>query len=54
MKMLLALDSDRILGLTGMPSLQSRRAVCVDYSAGNGGSLVAYASTPSPNYPVNA
>ena len=28
--------------LTGTPSLQSRRAVCVDYSAGNGGPLVAY------------
>jgi hypothetical protein len=28
--------------LTGAPSLQSNRAVCVDYSAGNGGALVAY------------
>jgi hypothetical protein len=28
--------------LTGTPSLQSRRAVCVDYSAGKGGPLVAY------------
>jgi Calcineurin-like phosphoesterase len=27
--------------LTGTPSLQSRQAVCVDYSAGNGGPLVA-------------
>jgi len=28
--------------LTGVPELQSQRAVCVDYSAGNGGPLVAY------------
>lgn len=28
--------------LTGEPSLQSDRAVCVDYSAGKGGALVAY------------
>ena len=28
--------------LTGAPSLQSDRAVCVDYSAGKGGALVAY------------
>jgi len=28
--------------LTGTPSLQSDRAVCVDYSAGKGGPLVAY------------
>jgi hypothetical protein len=28
--------------LTGEPVLQSNRAVCVDYSAGNGGALVAY------------
>ena len=28
--------------LTGTPSLQSSRSVCVDYSAGNGGPLVAY------------
>ena len=28
--------------LTGTPSLQSEHAVCVDYSAGNGGPLVAY------------
>jgi hypothetical protein len=28
--------------LTGTPVLQSERAVCVDYSAGNGGPLVAY------------
>jgi hypothetical protein len=28
--------------LTGTPSLQSRRAVCVDHSAGKGGPLVAY------------
>jgi hypothetical protein len=28
--------------LTGIPSLQSNRAVCVDYSAGTGGPLVAY------------
>jgi hypothetical protein len=28
--------------LTGLPSLQSDRAVCVDYSAGKGGPLVAY------------
>jgi len=28
--------------LTGAPVLQSNRAVCVDYSAGNGGPLVAY------------
>jgi len=28
--------------LTGVPELQSNRAVCVDYSAGNGGALVAY------------
>jgi diadenosine tetraphosphatase ApaH/serine/threonine PP2A family protein phosphatase len=28
--------------LTGVPELQSNRAVCVDYSAGNGGPLVAY------------
>lgn len=28
--------------LTGTPSLQSARAVCVDYSAGRGGPLVAY------------
>ncbi len=28
--------------LTGAPTLQSNRAVCVDYSAGNGGALVAY------------
>src|SRR5205807_2083541 len=28
--------------LTGAPALQSNRSVCVDYSAGNGGALVAY------------
>jgi Calcineurin-like phosphoesterase len=28
--------------LTGVPELQSNKAVCVDYSAGNGGALVAY------------
>lgn len=28
--------------LTGAPALQSRRAACVDYSAGKGGALVAY------------
>lgn len=28
--------------MTGKPRLQSDRAVCVDYSAGNGGPLVAY------------
>ena len=28
--------------LTGTPSLQSELATCVDYSAGNGGPLVAY------------
>ena len=34
--------------LTGTPSLQSRRAVCVDYSAGNGGPLVAYRFDAEP------
>lgn len=28
--------------LTGTPSLESTRYACVDYSAGNGGPLVAY------------
>ncbi len=28
--------------LTSAPSLQSGRSACVDYSAGNGGALVAY------------
>ncbi|HEY2017558.1 MAG TPA: metallophosphoesterase [Bryobacteraceae bacterium] len=28
--------------LTGTPSIQSNKAVCIDYSAGNGGPLVAY------------
>jgi len=28
--------------LTGAPMLESKRAVCIDYSAGNGGPLVAY------------
>lgn len=28
--------------MTGSPALQSPSAVCVDYSAGNGGPLVAY------------
>ena len=34
--------------LTSTPSLQSRRAVCVDYSAGNGGPLVAYRFDAEP------
>ena len=34
--------------LTGTPSLQSRKAVCVDYSAGNGGPLVAYRFDAEP------
>jgi hypothetical protein len=34
--------------LTGTPSLQSRRAVCVDYSAGSGGPLVAYRFDAEP------
>ena len=34
--------------LTGTPSLQSRQAVCVDYSAGNGGPLVAYRFDAEP------
>lgn len=34
--------------LTGAPSLQSSRAVCVDYSAGNGGPLVAYCFDEEP------
>ena len=39
--------------LTGTPSLQSRQAVCVDYSAGSGGPLVAYRFDSSPNCPLN-
>jgi hypothetical protein len=35
--------------LTGTPSLQSSRAVCVDYSAGNGGPLVAYRFDAEPD-----
>jgi hypothetical protein len=34
--------------LTGTPSLQSKQAVCVDYSAGNGGPLVAYRFDAEP------
>jgi hypothetical protein len=34
--------------LTGTPSLQSSRAVCVDYSAGNDGPLVAYRFDAEP------
>jgi hypothetical protein len=34
--------------LTGTPALQSIRAVCVDYSAGNGGPLVAYRFDSEP------
>jgi hypothetical protein len=34
--------------LNGTPSLQSSRAVCVDYSAGNGGPLVAYRFDAEP------
>jgi hypothetical protein len=34
--------------LTGTPSLQSRQTVCVDYSAGNGGPLVAYRFDAEP------
>jgi hypothetical protein len=34
--------------LTGTPSLQTKRAVCVDYSAGNGGPLVAYRFDSEP------
>ena len=34
--------------LTGTPSLQSSRSVCVDYSAGNGGPLVAYRFDSEP------
>jgi hypothetical protein len=35
--------------LTGTPSLQSRRSACVDYSAGNGGPLVAYRFDGEPD-----
>ena len=35
--------------LTGVPTLQSNRAVCVDYSAGNGGALVAYRFDGEPD-----
>ncbi len=35
--------------LTGAPVLQSDRAVCVDYSAGNGGALVAYRFDGEPD-----
>jgi hypothetical protein len=35
--------------LTGEPSLQSDRAVCVDYSAGKGGALVAYRFDGEPD-----
>ena len=35
--------------LTGVPSLESIRAVCVDYSAGNGGPLVAYRFQGEPH-----
>jgi hypothetical protein len=34
--------------LTGSPSLQSRRAACLDYSAGKGGPLVAYRFDSEP------
>jgi hypothetical protein len=34
--------------LTGTPSLQSRRAACLDYSAGKGGPLVAYRFDSEP------
>ena len=34
--------------LTGAPTLQSGRAACVDYSAGNGGPLVAYRFDAQP------
>lgn len=34
--------------LTGTPSLQSARAVCLDYSAGKGGPLVAYRFDSEP------
>jgi hypothetical protein len=34
--------------LTGAPVLQSRRHACVDYSAGNGGPLVAYRINGEP------
>jgi hypothetical protein len=35
--------------LTGLPELQSHRTACVDYSAGNGGPLVAYRYDGEPN-----
>jgi hypothetical protein len=35
--------------LTGTPSLQSNRSACVDYSAGNGGPLVAYRFDSEPD-----
>jgi diadenosine tetraphosphatase ApaH/serine/threonine PP2A family protein phosphatase len=35
--------------LTGVPSLQSSRAACVDYSAGIGGALVAYRFDGEPD-----
>ena len=35
--------------LTGIPSLQTSRAACVDYSAGNGGPLVAYRFDSEPD-----
>ena len=35
--------------LTGTPSLQSNRCVCVDYSAGKGGPLVAYRFDSEPS-----
>ncbi len=34
--------------LTGTPLLESKRVVCVDYSAGNGGPLVAYRFDSAP------
>jgi hypothetical protein len=34
--------------LTGTPALQSRQAVCLDYSAGKGGPLVAYRFDAEP------
>jgi hypothetical protein len=39
---------DRGYWLTGTPSLQSSRSVCLDYSAGNGGPLVAYRFDSEP------
>ena len=35
--------------LTGAPSLLTARAVCVDYSVGNGGPLVAYRFDGEPD-----